>query len=124
MKASFRLAAVFLLSISLLACTSSRAISPITAASASAKLQPGDKVDIVTRGDKHYRFEIVKLDAGAISGPSQTIPYEDIRRLEIIEFSGQKTLGLGAALAVAYVALIALIGHTVGHGIEDALQGR
>jgi len=120
----FRLATVLLLSCSLLACTAARALTaPVTPQMVGEKLEPGDTVTITTRQGKRYRFEIVKLSDQAIHAQRGAIAWKDIALLEVREFSGGKTAGLGAGIYVGLLAVVLFAGHAMAKGFEQMFEG-
>lgn len=124
MKGTLQGVLAMLLSLCLIACTTTQALTPITPATAAAKLEPGDKVAITTKAGKHYRFEIVQVTDKAIVGPRGGVALKDIASLEVTEFSGAKTAGLGVGVYAGYVALIALVvGPALAKGLKDSFGG-
>lgn len=120
MKNLTRILLALLLSWSVIACTTTRAIESVTPATASEKVRPGDKVSITTKAGKEYRFEVVEVTPQAIRGPSASVAYRDIAKLEVTEFSGRKTAGLGLGVYAGILALGLILGHLIARGIEDS----
>jgi hypothetical protein len=114
----------------LTACTSKQALQiidgvPETARQKLQSLQPiegtpeaarqnfkiGDTIIVYTLDNTIYEFKVVKITDYSIEGPRQTIPFQEIQKLEKQEASVRNTLGAGAdkETGTSYLAVTGLV---------------
>jgi hypothetical protein len=77
-------------------------------------LKPGDHVRIVTADDKTHQFAIVRIEAGLIVGPKESVPVDEVtylekRQLQRVEspvsFSFDAKAAVASLLAIAVFTL-------------------
>jgi hypothetical protein len=74
----------------------------------------GDKVRIITEGQKEHQFVVTAINADEIRGEDVTIPIDSIVTVETREFSAGKsallTGGIASTLLIAFAILLAAAG--------------
>src|SRR5690349_13917756 len=87
------------------ACTTLQPVN-IADESGRATLAKGDTVIITTNSGEVHTFKIVDITAGGLHGKELSVPYSDIRSLQIRRIDAQKTfwltigvVGLGAVIS-------------------------
>ncbi|HEY0973301.1 MAG TPA: hypothetical protein VGE57_02265 [Solimonas sp.] len=119
-----RLLLVALLSVSIVGCTSMRAIEP-PVTSVPTQVKPGDDVIVRTLSGKTYELTVRSVDdtafiGKAADGKSWKIPYAQIESMSLRKVDAVKTSGLTiAVLAVVFVGLMWLAGKALGDALED-----
>ena len=79
---------------------------PVDQQQLARELEPGDRVEVLTKDGRHLELEVDGVDEQGLRGASQQIPYSDIETLSRKKVSVGRTalVALGAAAAIAAVA--------------------
>lgn len=97
-------------SITLVSCTSYKAMGPLE--NIQTKLQLGDKVRVITKDDRELRFTITAITSEALVGDDLQVLFNNIARLEKQGIHGGKTARAVAntvAVAASIVFLVAVV---------------
>lgn len=101
--------------LSLLGCTTTRAMTSVTPERARAELQVGDRVRLTTLSGQRWELKLSAVSDTQLSGVTPrgqilSFHYADLRSVESTRFSGAKTAGaaLGVLLVLYAVAIYAI----------------
>lgn len=72
----------------------------------SAELEPGDRVEIVTKGGQQLQFAVESVDGQGVRGAGQQVAFGDIQSISRSQLNVGRTalIVLGAAAVIAAVA--------------------
>jgi len=77
-----------------------------------ARIEPGDKVILVTRNNQQHEFEVEEITDLAIIGKHEKVLFKDIIKIDEVYASKEENFIIGGSLAATELALTFL---TIGH---------
>ena len=82
-----------------------------TPEAARQNFKVGDTIIVYTLDNTIYEFKVVQITDHSIEGPRQTIPFQEIQKLEKPEVSVRNTLGAGTdkETGSSYLAVTGLV---------------
>ncbi len=81
------------------ACSAPRAIEDYSQQSLMNTLEVRDQIKVVVSSGEEYTFYIREIDEGGITGLNRKVFYEEIRSIQILEYSEARTTGVAATSA-------------------------
>lgn len=118
---------MLLLSLCLIGCTTMKAVERPTPALHS-QIEAGDDVVVTTRAGKIYSLKVIQVSNDALIGSDQAgkrwkVPYEQIQAMEARRISGWKTAGMTAAVVIAALATVLVVGlRKLDDSINDVFE--
>ena len=86
-------------------CTTMRPVYGTSAASVSARIEVGDKIEITRNDSSSVKFRVTAISDDGISGRGTFVAYSDIRRLQVSTvkpLNNKWAIGILVVLAAAY----------------------
>lgn len=108
-----RIALAALISISLIGCSTMRAVERPTS-TRHDQIAQADQVRITTKAGKAYSLKVVEVAGTAMIGRDEAgklwkVPYEQIESIETKRTSGWKTAGATVAVVIATLAVLIVV---------------
>ncbi len=113
-----------LTSISLISCTTMKAVERPTPSTPN-QVAVGDDVRVTTKAGKTYALEITAVAETSMTGREETgklwrVPFSQIETLEVEKVSAAKSVGLGLGITVLlWGAAILAMGYAMDKAFED-----
>jgi hypothetical protein len=115
-----------LLSLSLIACTTTRAVAARDVRSGQVQIDAGDRVRVQRTDGSVLAFRVSAVTPDGLRGPDLAVGWDEIAELEVTEFSAGKTTAAGVAGAAGTyalaMALVAAMGAAVVWGMREAFE--
>jgi hypothetical protein len=109
----------------LIGCTSMRPLPKGTPAEVRRSLKVGDQVSVAAVNGKTYLLKLTEVGDEKIVGEGDnkrvTIRYEQIKTIEVRQFSKGRTAGFAGGTLVALWAGIVIVGALVAKAVADGL---
>lgn len=111
--------------LSLLGCTTTRAMTSVTPERARAELQVGDRVRLTTLSGQRWELKLRAVSDTQLSGVTPrgqilSFHYADLRSVESTRFSPEKTVGAMGVVAVTYIVLVAVLSAALAKAFADS----